>query len=227
VTLEEEKSTKRQILLLLKKKGKMTISDLARELEITSMGVRQHLSLLERDGLVSTRIMRKPMGRPVYIYSLTEEADNLFPKKYEELLESIIESVILLDGQEKLDQILQTRAARLVDLYRSRFDNLNLEGKVQELEKILNEMGYLVEVKRINNHSFALDNYNCILNSIAKKHPQICKWELETFRELLGVKIERISALATGGLNCSFLIQGFSQESNSPSFPSCERKDSK
>ncbi len=206
--MEEEKSTKRQILLILKKKGKMSIADLARELEITPMGVRQHLSLLERDGLVTTRIMRKPMGRPVYIYSLTEEADNLFPKKYEDLLESLIDSIILLDGQEKLDQILKTRATRLADLYRGRFDNLDLPEKVQELEKVLNEMGYLVEVKRINNHSFALDNYNCILNSIAKKYPQICKWELETFRNILGVKIDRISDLATGGLNCSFLIQG-------------------
>lgn len=210
--MEEEKSTKRQILLILKKKGKMTIADLARELEITPMGVRQHLSLLERDGLVATRIMRKPMGRPVYVYSLTEEADNLFPKKYEDLLESIIESVVLLDGAEKLDQILKTRATRIADLYRGRFDNLDLAGRVEELERVLNEMGYLVEVKRINNHSFALDNYNCILSSIARKYPQICKWELETFRTLLEVKVDRISDLATGGLNCSFLIQGISQD---------------
>ncbi|MCR4429053.1 MAG: ArsR family transcriptional regulator [Caldiserica bacterium] len=212
IILEEEKSTKRQILLILKKKGKMTISDLARELEITPMGVRQHLSLLERDGLVATRIMRKPMGRPVYIYSLTEEADNLFPKKYEDLLESIMESVVLLDGPEKLDQILKTRAFKIADLYRGRFDSLDLSEKVEELERVLTEMGYLVEVKRINNHSFALDNYNCTLNSIARKYPQICRWELEIFRSLLGVRIDRISDLASGGLNCSFLIQGIDKD---------------
>jgi predicted ArsR family transcriptional regulator len=209
---EEEKSTKRQILLILKKKGKMSIADLARELEITPMGVRQHLSLLERDGLVTTRIMRKPMGRPVYIYSLTEEANNLFPKKYETLLESILESIVILDGEEKLDLILRTRYARLAELFGPRFTDLNLAERVTELEKVLTELGFLLEVKRISNTSFAIDNYNCVLNSIAKKYPGICKWELEMFRTILGAKVDRISDLATGGLNCSFLIQGNNKE---------------
>ncbi len=205
---EEARSTKGQILFILKKKGKLSIADLARELDITPMGVRQHLSAMERDGLISTKIMRKPMGRPVYLYFLTERADNQFSKQYEEFLAQFIEGLIALEGKECFENVLRCHFENLASFYRPRFQDKDLQARVLELNKVLEERGGLVELKQVSESSFALDNYNCTLNTIARRYQSICRWELEAIRSLLGARVDRINNLASGGLNCAFFIQG-------------------
>ncbi len=74
-------STRQAVLLLLKTKGPSSVGDLARELGITEMAVRRHLTSLERDDSIRSNIVRQPMGRPAHIFSLTEVGENLFPKK--------------------------------------------------------------------------------------------------------------------------------------------------
>ena len=44
--------TRTNIVNLLKINGKMTINEVSAQLDMSSMGVRQHLGSLERDGLV-------------------------------------------------------------------------------------------------------------------------------------------------------------------------------
>ncbi len=60
----EQGETRQQILLLLRRKGPMTAGELSDDLGIGSVGVRQHLALLERDGLVQISGVRRSVGRP-------------------------------------------------------------------------------------------------------------------------------------------------------------------
>src|SRR5512137_838616 len=117
-------STRRQILDLLKKRGGMTAKDLGEALGITSMAVRRHLSALERDDLISAATVRRPMGRPTYVYSLTALADDLFPKNYPQLMIGLLEDIKALDGEEKIDQLFLRREERLYAAYAPR-----MEGK--------------------------------------------------------------------------------------------------
>lgn len=71
--------TRRRVLEVLKRKGPQTAQTLSRTLGITSMGVRQQLNALERDGLIQYRIERKGLGRPGHVYLLTGAGDELFP----------------------------------------------------------------------------------------------------------------------------------------------------
>ena len=54
MTLEhrEQGETREQILTLLRHRGDMTAAELSEALGIGAVGVRQHLALLDRDGLV-------------------------------------------------------------------------------------------------------------------------------------------------------------------------------
>ncbi|HCF53192.1 MAG TPA: ArsR family transcriptional regulator, partial [Bacillus sp. (in: Bacteria)] len=47
----EARTTKDEIVQLLKVKGEHTVAELADVLEITEMAIRRHLSNLEKDGL--------------------------------------------------------------------------------------------------------------------------------------------------------------------------------
>ena len=66
------RTTKEQILALLKQHGNLTIMDLANELEITEMAVRRHIQTLERDKLIRSDVKKQTMGRPSKVYKLAE-----------------------------------------------------------------------------------------------------------------------------------------------------------
>ena len=71
------------ILEALKRSGGMPVSDLAREVEMSYMGVKQHcLKLCEMGYLEEWRLPRakKEVGRPEKLYRLTAKCDPLFPR---------------------------------------------------------------------------------------------------------------------------------------------------
>jgi predicted ArsR family transcriptional regulator len=55
---------------------------MAQALDITVMAVRKHLNVLERESYIYAFEMKQPIGRPVLVYALTPQADELFPKSY-------------------------------------------------------------------------------------------------------------------------------------------------
>lgn len=53
-----------KILQLLKTEGAKTAVELGKNLDITSMGARQHLERMEKAGLVSSKEVSRGVGRP-------------------------------------------------------------------------------------------------------------------------------------------------------------------
>ena len=77
-------STRGRMITLLRR-SRRTIAELARALGLTDNGVRAHLAILERDGVVRQRgWVRRGSGggKPAYVYELTSEAEDIFPKAY-------------------------------------------------------------------------------------------------------------------------------------------------
>ena len=56
--------TRNQILKLIKLQYSVSVNELADALSISSMGVRQHLAVLEKDGLVEFRREKPKTGPP-------------------------------------------------------------------------------------------------------------------------------------------------------------------
>ncbi|MDQ4000884.1 MAG: winged helix-turn-helix domain-containing protein, partial [Actinomycetota bacterium] len=67
-------STRGQVVALLRRSDR-TVEELARALGLTDNGVRVHLAVLERDGIVRQRgSVRRSSGggKPAYVYELTQ-----------------------------------------------------------------------------------------------------------------------------------------------------------
>ena len=93
-------STRGRVVTLLRRSGH-TVEELARELGLTNNGVRAHLATLERDGIVRrSGVVRRESGggKPAYLYELTPEAEDLFPKAYEPALRGARTFVLSLQG---------------------------------------------------------------------------------------------------------------------------------
>jgi predicted transcriptional regulator len=97
----QEYPSRENILLLLNKKGPMSVNELKKELNITRSSIRQHLISLEGKGLVDHDVKRQSIGRPTLLYKLTEKAEGLFHKasdrRHEERIKK--EIFVVLDHQ--------------------------------------------------------------------------------------------------------------------------------
>src|SRR5215468_12321804 len=82
-------STRGRIVSLLRGKTR-TVNELAEELELTDNAVRSHLLSLERDGLVRQSGVQRGHRKPHFAYELTPEAEDLFPKAYDTLLNQLL-----------------------------------------------------------------------------------------------------------------------------------------
>src|ERR687894_1925994 len=82
-------STRGRIVSLLRG-GASTVNELASGLELTDNAVRAHLLSLERDGLIRQSGLQRGPRKPHFAYELTPDAERLFPKAYDALLNQLI-----------------------------------------------------------------------------------------------------------------------------------------
>src|SRR5438067_5319394 len=82
-------STRGRIIMLLRRASR-TVEELAQALELTDNAVRAHLATRERDGLVRQRGARRGSGKPAFVYELTPETEQLFPKAYGPVLRELL-----------------------------------------------------------------------------------------------------------------------------------------
>src|SRR5215472_1323442 len=76
-----------------------TARDLAQRLGIQESAARGHLERLEGRGLVVPRFQREGVGRPRKRYLLTNQGLELFPRRYELLLDAVLEEALSREGE--------------------------------------------------------------------------------------------------------------------------------
>src|SRR6476619_6092997 len=157
-----ERKTRRTITKRLKTEGPIDSAQLAERLGLTAMAVRQHLYVLQREGLVTAEERPVPIGRPAKFWRLTREADHLFPEAYAELSVALIDSVKDAFGEEGLERVLTSRSAKQrVDYGKRIRPNDSLEKKLKELAKVRSEEGYMAEIRREEDGGFLLVENHC------------------------------------------------------------------
>ncbi|MDQ0195686.1 helix-turn-helix transcriptional regulator [Paenibacillus wynnii] len=203
---QESGSTRRMIMKLLKTKGPLTIGALASELEITEMGVRRHVLQMEQEGIVKTKVVRQAMGRPLHMYSLTELAEEYFPKNYHNLALELLRELDHGSGIEAVNTLFEGRRRRMLAQYSPMMENRNLEERVAELSSIQNAGGYMAEWNQKDDGSYEIREYNCPIRQVAGQFRNACQCEHNLFEELLSAKVTRSECMAEGGRCCRYSI---------------------
>jgi predicted ArsR family transcriptional regulator len=201
-----ENPTREKIIMLLKKHGPMPIEELSKALNITSMGIRQHLLSLERKGLIDYVTNKKGIGRPAFLYKLTQDADNLFPKSYHTFIIDTLKDIETNEGREKVDELFKWRRMRLLkDTKEILSDIIDFDEKVYKLKNMLETKGYIVELDESEN-SYTLKEYNCPIFQVAFEYKEACKHELQLYKEVLGKEVKRQECMSEGDISCTYKI---------------------
>src|SRR5580693_6196664 len=83
-------TTRGKIVSELRRRGSASAADLARSFGLSPNAVRQQLTILERDGLVAETPVRRGPTKPTYEFSLTDDAEKLFPHGYDKMLNAVL-----------------------------------------------------------------------------------------------------------------------------------------
>lgn len=199
-------STRQQILEYMQRHGRATVKELGALLGLTSTGIRQHLTVLERDGLVEAREERGRVGRPTLVYTLTNQADSLFPKRYDDLAGVILEQIRAEEGNERLHHLLGRVAQRLAQPYEDRLAGKDLPERVQETARIMEEQGCLVDLAE-NDGAYYIDEYTCPFPKIAEADRAVCALHVEFVRHLTGGDTRLTRSLLRGERSCTYRIR--------------------
>jgi predicted ArsR family transcriptional regulator len=207
LSIENDTSTRKVLLTLMKTKGSLSVNDMAKELGITEMAIRRHLNTLERDGLIEAKLIRQAMGRPMHLYSLTLLADDLFPKNYHQLTLELLGELEIEAGSNPVGLLFEGRKQKLLKKYMGRMEGKTLVDRVAELAEIQNYNGYMAKWEPDHAGHIVFTEYNCPIAQVAKEYNEACHCELSLFQSLLGVDIERTECLTKGGNKCTYLIK--------------------
>ena len=182
-------STRGRIVTLIRRASR-TVEDLARELDLTDNGVRAHLAVLERDGLVrqrgSVRRGGSGGGKPAYVYELMPQAEDLFPKAYEPVLRRLLDVLSERMGEEKSEALLWAVGGRLAEERDVPEDDAR--ARLEAAVEVLNELGGLAELEE-QDGAVVIRGYSCPLASVTLDHPEVCRMVETLIAELAGVPV--------------------------------------
>jgi predicted ArsR family transcriptional regulator len=196
-------TTRGRIVESLKRHRARTATELSAEHGVTPNAVRQHLSRLERDGLVSEQARRLGRTKPTLVYTLTEEGERLFPQRYPLLLNVLLDELAREDGPGRLKELFSNIGRRSAQRHAGRFAGKELPEKVAELAKFLRERGVVVEYEKTDS-GYAFREYNCPFKDTVTTHPEICSMVHTLMEEVLPGKPLQVSSISRGDDRCEF-----------------------
>jgi predicted ArsR family transcriptional regulator len=190
---------------LLRNKSGAAIDELAQALAVTRTAIRQHLAALMRDGLVAPGSVRPSGGRPLQLFVLTEKGKEAFPRHYSWFAQLLVEEITREHGQAGLRTRLGRIAAAVVAHLQQQRSTTNASSreKIEMLSKVMDELGYDARMgKDAGGPTIEADN--CVFHELARKHPEICHFDLALLSGYTGSKVDLHECMARGGHVCRF-----------------------
>lgn len=176
------------------------------QLGITPNAVRQHLTNLERDGLVRSQPVKSKRGRPSLMFSLTDKADAAFPKRYGQLATMILTEVTELGGPELVDSVFERIAERYATGIESQMIGLSFDQKLNRVVDWIGRAGTLVE-KEETPQGVQIIIHNCPFRNTALKYPQVCTITPHLLVKLLDATVSQAASIHRRDPYCSFVVQ--------------------
>ncbi len=176
-------------LIILLRRDARTVDELAQQLGLTDNAVRAHLATLERDGLVRQRGVRRSggSGKPAYIYALTAEAEQLFPKPYAAALEGMLTALRERLPPSEVEALLHESGRHLAE-QTSVAPGGDLRARLEAAAAALNQLGGLADVEE-HDGALSIHGYSCVLAALTPTHSEVCQMAASFVSEVAGTPV--------------------------------------
>jgi predicted ArsR family transcriptional regulator len=185
--------------------------DLAKNLGIQESAVRGHLDRLEGRGLVSPSFHREGVGRPKKRYMLTSQGQDLFPRRYEFLLDSVMEELLAREGEGYTSALFAEAARRMARQIAAEISPKGTrEERIRAVANALNKLGFRARVQTLPDGEVRINRTNCVFRHTALTHAYLlCEvFDKHLTEALLGQSgLQLEDSITRGAMTCTHLIQ--------------------
>ncbi|MDR7426533.1 MAG: winged helix-turn-helix transcriptional regulator [Armatimonadota bacterium] len=197
--------TRSQLLRIIRERGGVTLRDLQQATGLSRSTLRQHLTILQRDGAVRERLLRGRPGRPPIVYEPSPAA----PRRALESYAAILGAVLRVVGGQGTHQVRRIAEAAAVEIARRHAHIatlLSLEDRITAALGALLEDARTAEVRPVG-RDYEVVLRDCPLLALAGELPQICGITRELLHRLTGATVEQRRWMLRGDPCCSFLLK--------------------
>jgi predicted ArsR family transcriptional regulator len=198
------------VIAYIKRSGRTSTQAVAQALEISAVAARQHLSALERQGLVArSQAPAVGKGRPGVLWALTDLANDLFPDRHDALTVDLIDGIRKALGEDGLQRVIEARTERqLASLRKTVLGQDSLRDRLEALARQRTLEGYMAEVVESDGGDLLLVEHHCPICDAAQACQAFCSTELELFEAALGpdVSVKREQHLLSGNERCVYRV---------------------
>lgn len=177
-----------------------TVDELADVMDVSRNAVQQHVTALERDGLVRVLEYRTTGGRPSRSYTLTEAGLEVFPRNYARLADALLRHAQRLFGDQGLDRLLDAMAAEMADDVLPRLAGTHGPARTAAVVRVLDDLGYDA---RLDDQG-QITAVNCVYHEVARNSRAACRFDARLMRRLLEGEVTHLRCMADGHAACVF-----------------------
>jgi len=212
VAHDHDESTRRRILQIVAADGPVSAADLAHALDLAAAGVRRHLQALEEAGQVAVHIGpsgARGRGRPARRYVVTGQGQTVLSQRYAEIASDALHFLAHAAGPQAVEQFAEQRVRELEERHAAAVDAAggDVGARAEALARALADDGYAASARPVPGTTVVqLCQGHCPVQEVAAQFPQLCEAETRAFGRLLGVHVQRLSTLTSGGHVCTTSI---------------------
>ena len=196
--------TKTDILTALRE-GPRPAQAIASRLGIQVSAARKHLERLIEMGFVREEFVRGARGRPKKHYRITDEGLELFPRRYDAILNGLLTTIVEARGEAFARDLLSQQVDRMA---------LPLAGakgarRTSHALNLLNDLKFEVSANR-SAGELTLTSRNCPILRVAQVHRElVCAgFHAELIRKALRAKrVTRGKWIASGDSVCMHIVE--------------------
>lgn len=204
--VNRKKRTTREIIFhTIKQSPQSTVEELAEAADISPVTVRHHLNALQAEGTIEASSVRRKVGRPYYVYSLSERGQELFPKRYVRLTSRLLDEMKGRLPADVINEIFAGVVNNVLEEHRGEFEHLPLEGRLDYLVNLLSEEGFLSTWERTAD-GYRLVEYSCPYLSIGNTHGEVCSFDRQLMSSVLQLDVIQDSCMLQGSNCCQFKV---------------------
>jgi DeoR family suf operon transcriptional repressor len=201
-----QKGPRGTVLGHLKRAQPLTVKELAGRLGLSLNAARHHLKELEAEGLVGYQREHRGVGAPVFAYRLSPAGEALFPRRYGETLNGLLDRIVEKEGREAAVALLQFYFGGLATRLRGEVSGAPPVERLRAVTRTLSEEGYMAE-GRCDATAGTLIEHNCAIPAVAERFPEICAAEAKFLAEVLGAEVDRREHILSGCTACEYHLR--------------------
>ena len=190
-----------EIIVLAARHGPITLADIARELGLAKTSVRQQIDRLVAEGWLDRSRRHGKPGRPVDVFSLSDQGRQLFTQRADVFLHALLEEVVSAEGEAKLRALITGVGRRLLQRFRQLIGDGPPEERLRRLAELLGDAGALNDVVT-SDEGVTLKIHTCPYHGLTDGRRLICEMEREVIGELIGAETQLKHCMADGQPRC-------------------------